>query len=128
MLIDKAQLLELTAPEMTVLIGGMRVLEANHGNSSVGVLTNSPGKLSNDFFVNILSMDYKWEKVEANKFKLISRHDNQIKWTASRFDLIFGSNSILRSYAEHYAQDDNNEKFICDFIFAWNKVMNADLF
>ena len=89
---------------MTVLIGGMRVLEANHGNSSVGVLTNSPGKLSNDFFVNILSMDYKWEKVEANKFKLISRHDNQIKWTASRFDLIFGSNSILRSYAEHYAQ------------------------
>ncbi len=127
-LLDKAHLLGLTAPQMTVLVGGMRVLQANYGNSSVGVLTNRPGTLSNDFFVNILSMDYKWEKVEANKFNLVSRHYNQIKWTASRFDLIFGSNSILRSYAEHYAQDDNNEKFICDFICAWNKVMNADLF
>ena len=82
---------------MTVLIGGMRVLEANHGNSSVGVLTNSPENYPNDFFVNILSMDYKWEKVEANKFKLISRHDNQIKWTASRFDLIL----VLTLYLDH---------------------------
>ena len=127
MMLDKTQLLGLTAPEMTVLVGGMRVLDTNYGGSSDGVLTNQLGVLSNDFFVNLMDMNNKWSVVGDNKYEIIDRSSGKVKWTASAVDLIFGSNSILRSYSEVYAQDDNKEKFVNDFVSAWTKVMNLDM-
>ena len=128
MLLDRAQLMGLTAPEMTVLIGGMRVLGANYGAAREGVFTDKVGVLSNDFFVNLTSMDYKWEPTGKNSYNIVERASGNTKYTASRVDLVFGSNSILRAYAEVYAQDDNQEKFVQDFVSAWVKVMNADRF
>ena len=128
MFLDKAQLLGLTAPEMTVLLGGLRVLGINHGGSLDGVLTNRQGQLTNDFFVNLLDMDIAWHQKGDNLYEGVERGSGKARWTASRVDLSFGSNSILRAVAEVYAQDDNQGKFICDFASAWNKVMNADLF
>ncbi|MDD4431865.1 MAG: catalase/peroxidase HPI [Bacteroidales bacterium] len=128
LLLDRTQLMGLTAPEMTVLIGGMRVLGTNYGGSKHGVLTDRPGVLSNDFFVNITDMRYTWKPVSDNVYHIIDRKSGALKWTATRVDLVFGSNSILRSYAEVYAQDDNKIKFVKDFVKAWIKVMNADLF
>ncbi len=130
LLVDRAQLLTLTAPEMTVLIGGLRVLGANFGGSTHGVLTATPGKLTNDFFVNLLDMATVWEATsEAEReFEGRDRTTNEPKWTATRIDLIFGSNSQLRALAEAYAQDDAREKFVHDFVAAWTKVMNADRF
>ena len=127
-MVDQAQLLGLTAPEMTVLLGGMRVLGANHINNSEGVFTDTEGSLTNDFFVNLTDMNNTWNIVDENKYELRDRLSGELKWSASSVDLVFGSNSILRSYAELYAQDDNKEKFIHDFVSAWNKVMNADRF
>ena len=126
LLLDRAQLMGLTAPEMTVLVGGMRVLGTNYGDSKHGVLTDNVGVLSNDFFVNLTDMRYKWKPTGRNSYEIIDRETEQVKWTATRVDLVFGSNSILRSYAEIYAQDDNKEKFVKDFVKAWVKVMNAD--
>lgn len=128
MLLDKAQLLGLTASEMTVLIGGMRVLGTNFGGSKTGVLTDRVGVLTSDFFVNLTDMRYQWVPAGKNFYHLIDRESQTVKWNASRVDLVFGSNSILRAYAEFYAQDDNQEKFVHDFIKVWNKVMNADRF
>lgn len=128
LMLDRTQLMRLTAPEMTVLIGGMRVLGANYGGSKHGVFTNNVGALTNDFFVNLTDMAYKWEPVGNNVYEIIDRKTGNVKWTASRIDLVFGSNSILRSYAEVYAQNDNKEKFVKDFVAAWTKVMNADRF
>ena len=116
----------LTAPEMTVLIGGMRVLGTNYGNSKHGVFTENEGVLSNDFFVNLTDMKYSWIPTGENLYNILDRKTGAKKYTATRVDLIFGSNSILRSYAEVYAQDDNKEKFVNDFVAAWVKVMNAD--
>ena len=126
LLLDRAQLMGLTAPEMTVLIGGMRVLGCNYGDSKHGVFTNNEGVLSNDFFVNLTDMGNAWKVAGNNEYHVVDRKSGETKWSASRVDLVFGSNSILRSYAEVYAQDDNNEKFVKDFVKAWNKVMNAD--
>jgi catalase-peroxidase len=126
LLLDRTQLMGLTAPEMTVLIGGMRVLGTNYGGSKHGVFTDKPGVLSNDFFVNITDMHYTWKPVAENLYHIVDRKSGALKWTATRVDLVFGSNSILRSYAEFYAQDDNKEKFVKDFVKAWVKVMNAD--
>lgn len=128
MLLDKAQLLRLTAPEMTVLIGGMRVLGTNYGGSQHGVFTDRVGALTNDFFVNLTDMSYTWKPTGRNSYEIVERNSGKVKWTATRVDLVFGSNSILRAYAEVYAQDDNKEKFIKDFVAAWTKVMNADRF
>ena len=128
LLLDRAQLLGLTAPEMTVLIGGMRVLGCNYGNNKQGVFTDREGVLSNDFFVNLTDMAYTWRPAGSNQYELRDRQTKEVKWTASRVDLVFGSNSVLRAYAELYAQDDNQEKFVHDFIAAWTKVMNADRF
>ena len=128
MLLDRAQLLGLTAPEMTVLIGGLRVLDTNHGGSSHGVFTDRVGTLSNDFFVNLTDMSYSWKPIGRNSYDIVERKSGAKKWTATRVDLVFGSNSILRAYAEVYAQDDNREKFVRDFVAAWTKVMNADRF
>lgn len=128
LMLDKTQLLGLTAPEMTVLIGGMRVLGTNHGGTAHGVFTNQVGILSNDFFVNLTDMNYSWRPHGTNLYYLIDRKTGEKKWTATRVDLVFGSNSVLRSYAEVYAQDDNKEKFVRDFIRAWTKVMNLDRF
>nr|MBP7564021.1 catalase-peroxidase [Candidatus Cloacimonadota bacterium] len=130
LLIDKAQLLTLTAPEMTVLVGGLRVLNINYKESKHGVFTDKKETLSNDFFVNLLEMNTVWKPVDENNdfFDGYDSKDGKLKWTASRVDLIFGSNSQLRAIAEVYACDDSKEKFICDFISAWNKVMNADRF
>ena len=128
LMLDRTQLMGLTAPEMTVLVGGMRVLGTNHGGSQHGVLTDRVGKLTNDFFVNLTDMTYVWEPAGDNLYNMRNRTNGQVKWTASRVDLVFGSNSILRSYAEVYAQDDNQEKFVQDFVQAWEKVMNADRF
>ena len=128
LMVDQAQLLGLTAHEMTVLIGGMRVLGANHIDNNAGVFTDRRGVLSNDFFVNLTDMNNKWTIIGENNYELIDRSSGDVKWHASSVDLVFGSNSILRSYAELYAQDDNKEKFIIDFSNAWTKVMNADLF
>ena len=130
LLIDKAQLLTLTAPEMTVLLGGMRVLNANFDQSNLGVLTETPGVLNNAFFMNLCSMDYEWKpKSEAaEEFDGFLRGTNEVKWSASRTDLIFGSNSELRAICEVYASNDANEKFIHDFASAWSKVMNLDRF
>ena len=128
LMLDQAQLLGLTAPEMTVLLGGMRVLGANHINNKVGILTDKEGSLTNDFFVNLTDMNNTWNIVGENKYELRDRQSGEHKWTASSADLVFGSNSILRSYAELYAQDDNKEKFVNDFSKVWTKVMNADIF
>ena len=130
MLIDRAQLLTLTAPEMTVLIGGMRVLNANYNNSKDGVFTEREECLTNDFFINLLDMDTVWKPTseDSDRFEGRDRETDKLKWTASRVDLIFGSNSQLRAIAEVYACDNNKEKFLSDFISAWNKVMNADRF
>ena len=128
LLLDRAQLMGLTAPEMTVLIGGMRVLGTNHGGTKHGVFTDREGQLTNDFFVNLTDMAYSWKPVGNGTYEIRYRKTDQAKWTASRVDLVFGSNSILRSYAEVYAQDDNGEKFVKDFIAAWTKVMNNDRF
>jgi len=129
-LIDKAQLLKLTAPEMTALIGGMRVLDTNFGHAPFGVLTKQPGVLSNDFFVNMLDMGIEWKPMNENKsiFEGIERSTKQRQWMASRVDLIFGSNSQLRAFCEVYASDDSQEKFINDFINVWHKVMMSDRF
>ncbi|EJL6588764.1 catalase/peroxidase HPI [Vibrio cholerae] len=128
MLLDKAQLLRLTAPEMTVLIGGMRVLGTNYGGSQHGVFTDRVGALTNDFFVNLTDMSYTWKPTGRNSYEIVERKSGKVKWTATRVDLVFGSNSILRAYAEVYSQDDNKEKFVKDFVAAWTKVMNADRF
>ena len=129
LLIDKAQLLELTAPEMTALVGGMRVLKTNFGKTKHGVLSSKSGSLTNDFFVNILDMKYEWKKSSTEGiFEGINRSTGKAKWTATRADLIFGSNSELRAIAEVYAQDDNKQKFVEDFVSAWAKVMNLDRF
>ncbi|KEA62888.1 Catalase [Marinobacterium lacunae] len=130
MLIDRAQLLTLTAPEMTVLVGGMRALDANYAQSKLGVLTQRPGTLSNDFFVNVLDMATVWKPTDdtAQTFEGRDRSSGELKWTASRVDLVFGSNSQLRALAEVYAGNDAQEKFVQDFVAAWNKVMNADRF
>jgi catalase-peroxidase len=118
----------LTAPEMTVLIGGMRVLGANYESSTDGVFTDRVGTLSTDFFVNLLDMSYTWKPVGKNRYEIIDKASSTVKWTATRVDLVLGSNSILRAYAELYAQNDNHERFVNDFVSAWTKVMNADRF
>ena len=126
-MLDRAHLLGLTAVEMTVLVGGMRALGANYGENKHGVFTDRVGALTPDFFVNLLDMSNKW-KASNGHYEIIDRKTNNVKWTATSTDLVFGSNSILRSYAEVDAQDDNKEKFVIDFVKAWNKVMNADRF
>jgi catalase-peroxidase len=128
MLLDRAQLMNLTAAEMTVLMGGLRVLGINHGGSMHGVFTDNVGALTNDFFVTLTDMEYVWEPTGENQYNIRSRVTGQVKHTATRVDLVFGSNSVLRSYAEVYAQDDNKAKFVSDFVAAWVKVMNADRF
>lgn len=128
LMLDKAQLLGLTAAEMTVLIGGMRVLGTNFDGTKHGVFTNNEGVLSNDFFVNLTDMKYSWKPVGDNLYNIVDRKSGATKWTATRVDLVFGSNSILRAYAEIYAQDDNKNKFVNDFIKTWCKVMNSDRF
>ena len=128
MLLDRAQLMGLTAAEMTVLVGGMRVLGTNHGATKHGVFTDRVGALTNDFFVNLTDMAYTWKPVADNLYEICDRATGKARWTATRVDLVFGSNSVLRSYAELYAQDDNREKFARDFVAAWTKVMNADRF
>jgi len=126
LLLDRTQLMGLTAPEMTVLIGGMRVLGTNYGGTKHGVFTNREGVLTNDFFINLTDMNNSWKPAGENLYDIVDRKTGEIKWTATRIDLVFGSNSILRAYSEVYAQDDNHEKFVKDFVKAWVKVMNAD--
>jgi catalase-peroxidase len=130
MLVDRAQLLTLTAPEMTVLIGGMRAMNANFGGSQHGVFTKRSGALTNDFFVNLLDMGTVWKPAseDGDVFEGRDRASGQLKWTGTRVDLIFGSNSQLRAVAEVYACEDSAEKFVHDFVAAWNKVMNLDRF
>ena len=127
LLLERASLMGLTAQEMTCLVGGMRVLGTNHSTAKdKGVMTERVGVLTNDFFINLVDMRYKWNPTSKNSYDIIERKTNKVKFTASRADLVLGSNSILRSYAEVYAQDDNKEKFIKDFVQVWTKVMNAD--
>ncbi len=128
LMLDRTQLMGLTAPEMTVLVGGLRVIGANHGGTKHGVFTGREGALTNDFFVNLTDMSYAWTPKGENLYELRDRKTGAVKWTATRIDLVFGSNSILRAYAEVYAQDDAKEKFVKDFVAAWTKVMNADRF
>ncbi|HRI93273.1 MAG TPA: catalase/peroxidase HPI [Accumulibacter sp.] len=128
LLLDRAQLMRLTACEMTALVGGMRVIGTNHGGSKHGVFTDRVGVLTNDFFVNLTDMAYTWKPAGRNLYEIRERKSGAVKWTATRVDLVFGSNSILRAYAEVYAQDDSQEKFVNDFVSAWTKVMNADRF
>jgi len=128
LMLDKAQLLGLTAAEMTVLLGGMRVLGTNYGGTKHGVFTNNEGVLSNDFFVNLTDMNYSWKPAGDNLYNIVDKKSGATKWTATRVDLVFGSNSVLRAYAEIYAQDDNKEKFVKDFISVWNKVMSSGRF
>ncbi|TVP43668.1 MAG: catalase/peroxidase HPI [Halomonas sp.] len=128
MLLDRTQLMGLTAPEMTVLLGGMRVIGTNYGGTKHGVFTDREGQLTNDFFVNLTDMGNSWAPVGNNAYEIRDRETGAVKWTATRTDLVFGSHSVLRSYAEVYAQDDNDEKFVKDFVAAWTKVMNADRF
>ncbi len=128
LMLDRTQLMGLTAPEMTVLVGGMRVLGTNHGGTRHGVFTDREGALTNDFFVNLTDMNYTWKPSGNNLYEVRDRKTDKVKWTATRIDLVFGSNSILRSYAEVYAQNDNKPKFVTDFVAAWTKVMNADRF
>ena len=128
LLLERASLMGLTAQEMTCLVGGMRVLGTNHESAKdKGVLTNKVGALTNDFFINLLEMKYIWKPTGKNSYDLVDRKTNKVKYTASRADLVLGSNSILRSYAEVYAQDDNKDKFIEDFVKIWTKIMNADM-
>ena len=128
LLVDKAQLLTLTPPEMTVLIGGLRVMDTNFGQTRHGVFTDRPGSLTNDFFVNLLDMDTSWRPVSEDKdlFEGSDRKTGKTKWTATRVDLIFGSDSELRALAEHYASSDAQRTFVDDFIKAWGKVMDLD--
>jgi catalase-peroxidase len=128
LLVDRANLLNLSAPEMTVLVGGLRVLGANTGQTTVGVFTDRPGTLTNDFFSNLLDMDTEWKSVagDDNAFEGRDRATGEVKWTGSRVDLVFGSNSELRAVAEVYASDDAKEKFVRDFVAAWDKVMMLD--
>jgi len=127
LLLERASLMGLTAKEMTCLVGGMRVLGTNHASAKdKGVLTDKVGALTNDFFINLVDMKYMWNPTGKNSYDIIDRKTKKVKFTASRADLVLGSNSILRSYAEVYAQDDNKEKFIKDFVEVWTKVMNAD--
>jgi len=128
LLLERSQLMGLSAPEMSVLIGGMRVLGTNYAGSEHGVFTNSVGSLTNDFFVNLTDMSNRWEPVQKGLYNIVDRKSGTTKWTATRVDLVFGSNSILRALAEFYAQDDNKERFVHDFVNAWVKVMNADRF
>lgn len=128
LMLDRAQLMGLTAHEMTALVGGMRALGTNYGGTQHGVFTHKAGALTNDFFVTLTDMSYNWKPAGNNLYEIIERKTGTVKWTATRVDLIFGSNSILRAYTEVYAQDDHKEKFVHDFIAAWTKVMNADLF
>jgi catalase-peroxidase len=128
LMLDRTQLMGLTAPEMTVLVGGMRVLGTSYGGTKHGVLTDREGVLTNDFFVNLTDMATTWVPTGSNRYEIRDRKTGAVKWTATRVDLVFGSNSILRAYAEVYAQDDNKEKFVGDFVAAWTKVMNADRF
>ena len=133
LLLDRAQLLKLTAPEMTVLLGGMRALNTNFGQSKHGAFTKRPETLTNDFFVNLLDMSTQWQPSTSSDgsgpvYEGRDRKTGQVKWTASRVDLLFGSNSQLRAIAEVYAQSDSKEKFVKDFVAAWNKVMNLDRF
>ncbi len=128
LMLDRTQLLGLTAHEMTVLVGGMRVLGTNHGGTKHGVFTSREGALTNDFFVNLTDMNNSWQPAGNNLYEIRDRKSGQVKWTATRVDLVFGSNSILRAYAEVYAQDDSQKKFVNDFVAAWTKVMNADRF
>ncbi|WP_372744337.1 catalase/peroxidase HPI [Lutibacter sp.] len=128
LLLDRSQLMGLTAPEMTVLIGGLRVIGTNYNETKHGVFTDKIGALTNDFFVNLTDMAYSWKPTENGIYNIVSKKSGAVKWTATRVDLVFGSNSILRSYSEFYAQDDNKDKFINDFVQAWVKVMNADRF
>lgn len=128
LILDRTQLMGLTAPEMTVLVGGMRVIGTNHGGTKHGVFTDREGALTNDFFVNLTDMKYSWKQAAEGLYEIRDRKTDAVKWTATRMDLVFGSNSVLRSYAEVYAQDDNKEKFVQDFVAAWTKVMNADRF
>ena len=127
-MLDRSQLMGLTAHEMTVLVGGLRVLGTNHSATKHGVFTDREGALTNDFFVNLTDMAYTWKPTGKNLYDIVDRKTGSARWTATRVDLVFGSNSILRSYAEIYAQDDNREKFVNDFVAAWTKVMNADRF
>ena len=127
LMLDRTQLMGLTAPEMTVLVGGMRVMGTNYEGTKHGVFTDNIGALTNDFFVNLTDMSYKWKRING-VFELCDRKTGDAKWTATRMDLVFGSNSILRAYAEVYAQDDSKEKFVIDFVAAWTKVMNLDRF
>ncbi|MEL6283710.1 MAG: peroxidase family protein, partial [Pseudomonadota bacterium] len=128
LMLDRAQLMGLTGAEMTVLLGGLRVVGANHGGGKHGVFTDREGQLTNDFFVNLTDMAYSWHPVADGSYEIRDRKSGAVKWTATSADLVFGSNSILRAYAEVYAQDDNAEKFVKDFVAAWVKVMNADRF
>lgn len=128
LMLDRTQLIGLTAPEMTVLVGGMRVLGTNHSGARHGVFTDREGVLTNDFFVNLTDMRYTWKPAGDNLYEIRDRKTDEVKWTATRVDLVFGSNSILRAYAEVYAQDDSKEKFVQDFVAAWTKVMNQDRF
>ena len=128
LMLDRTQLIGLTAHEMTVLVGGMRALGTNHDGTMHGVFTEREGELTNDFFVNLTDMNYTWKPTGNNLYEIRDRETDNVKWTATRVDLVFGSNSILRAYAEVYAQDDNKEKFVQDFVTAWAKVMNADRF
>jgi catalase-peroxidase len=128
LMLDRTQLMGLTAPEMTVLVGGMRMLGTNYGNTKHGVFTDNVGALTNDFFVNLTDMGNTWKPKEQGLYDICDRKTGAVKWTATRMDLVFGSNSILRSYAEVYAQDDSKEKFVNDFVKAWTKVMDADRF
>ena len=128
LLLDRTQLMGLTAQEMTVLVGGMRVLGTNHGGTKHGVFTDREGTLTNDFFVNLMDMAYTWKPTGTNLYEIRDRKTDAARWTATRVDLVFGSNSVLRSYAEVYAQDDNKEKFVKDFVAAWTKVISADRF
>lgn len=128
LMLDRTQLMGLTAPEMTVLVGGMRVLGTNHGGTKHGVFTDREGVLTNDFFVNLTDMANEWKPAGKGLYEIRDRKSDNVKWTATHLDLAFGSNSILRAYAEIYAQDDNKEKFVNDFVAAWAKVMNADRF
>lgn len=128
LLLDRAQLMGLTAPQMTALVGGMRVIGANHGAATHGVFTDRPGVLSTDFFSNLIDMRNKWMPLEDGIYALVDRATGQARWTATRIDLVFGSNAVLRAYAEVYAQADGTERFVHDFVAAWTQVMNADRF
>ncbi|PLX27106.1 MAG: catalase-peroxidase, partial [Ignavibacteria bacterium] len=130
MLLDRAQLLSLTAPEMTVLVGGMRTLAANFGDSKHGIFTDEPGTLTNDFFVNLLDMGTEWKPSAGTEgiYEGFDRSTGKLRWTGTRADLVFGSNSELRALSEVYASDDAKQKFVNDFVAAWNKVMNLGRF